>query len=349
MKVIAWPAYSSQKVNPYTSLLYEHIEKERGIDIYEFKNKLALVKGFDVLHVHWPEAMLIRVENPLLAFLYIFKFFLSVVVLKAKGTKVVWTVHNLKSHEPNFPLLRRFYFHWFFSVVDGLLFLSNTSMEVMLQQHPKFSEKPLKVTPHGHYRGVYPNHISQLEAKQNLSLKETHIVLLFLGQVRPYKNIPGLIETFRETSNSRLKLIIAGEPNSEELRAIIQRSCASDSRIHLFLNFIDDSELQMFFNASDLVILPYQEILNSGTALLSLSFNKPIVVPNKGSMAELKEMVGSDWVYTYEGDFSSSILADCLSWLQNSHRDQYASLQKLDWLNISKDTISLYREVLGKR
>lgn len=347
MKVIAWPAYSSRAVNPYTSLLYEHVVQQEGVQVYEFKNKLALTRKFDILHVHWPEAMLIRVQNPFLAFLYIFKFLISILSLKIRGARIVWTAHNLRSHESNFPFLRRFYLHWFSSSVDGLIALSKTSVKPLFEQYPCLSKKPFKVTPHGHYRGVYQNSLSNIEARQQLSLKEDDLVLLFLGQIRPYKNVLELIKVFKEMPNSGLKLLISGLPHSEDLKTEIENSCKEDSRIYPFLDFVEDSKLQLFFNASDLVILPYEEILNSGTALLSLSFNKPIVVPDKGALAELKDFVGGNWVYTYSGNFSSFTLIDSLNWLKSSCR-QNASLQDLDWFNIAKDTVNLYKEVLEK-
>jgi beta-1,4-mannosyltransferase len=41
--------------------------------------------------------------------------------------------------------------------------------------------------------------------------------------------------------------------------------------------------------AADLIALPYKEILNSGSAILALSFDRPILVPAAGALAELSE------------------------------------------------------------
>jgi len=346
MRIIAWPAHSSRQFNPYTSLLYKHIEEE-DIYVYEFSNKLAISEKFDILHVHWPEAMLIRVTNPFLAFFYVIKFLISVTVLKSRGTKIVWTVHNLKPHETNFFMLRKLYFRWFSLSVDGIIALSKASIDLLFEQYPALIKKPFRVTFHGHYRDVYPNCESRDEARKKLSLSNDQVVLLFLGQVRPYKNIHGLISVFKEIEDPNLTLLIAGLPNSSELKSTIQELCSSDTRINLNLDFICDQDLQVFFNATDLVILPYQEILNSGTALLSLSFDKPVVVPDKGAMAELQKVVGSEWIYTYEENFSSSTLTNCINWLHNTHRDTQAPLQDLDWKNIARETVNLYQEIFN--
>jgi len=81
--------------------------------------------------------------------------------------------------------------------------------------------------------------------------------------------------------------------------------------------------------------------------LLSLSFDKPVVVPDKGAMAELQKVVGSEWIYTYEENFSSSTLTNCINWLHNTHRDTQAPLQDLDWKNIARETVNLYQEIFN--
>lgn len=348
MKIIAWPSYSSCQENPYTLLLYKNIEKNENIEVYGFKNKLALSEKFDILHVHWPEAMLIRVQNPFLALLYVSKFILSVTVMKARGTKVVWTVHNFKSHETNFSFLRKAYFKWFSLAVDGVIALSKTSLDLLFEQYPVLAKKPFKVTFHGHYREAYQNAKSKKEAREYFSLSDEHTVLLFLGQMRPYKNVHQLISAFKEIKDPNLRLLIAGLPNSNKLKNSIQDFCDSDTRIISTLEFINDDDLQIFLNSANLVILPYKEILNSGTALLSLSFDKPAVVPDKGAMAELQKIVGNEWIFTYTEDFSSSTLINCVHWLYNSHRGAQAPLQNLDWTIIAKDTINLYQEVVDQ-
>ena len=55
----------------------------------------------------------------------------------------------------------------------------------------------------------------------------------------------------------------------------------------------------MFFSAADLVVLPFSDIMHSGSAILALSFNKPVLVPARGALPELQTRVGAAWVQTY--------------------------------------------------
>ncbi|MDY7008651.1 MAG: hypothetical protein SWX82_33215 [Cyanobacteriota bacterium] len=52
----------------------------------------------------------------------------------------------------------------------------------------------------------------------------------------------------------------------------------NDSRIKLKFGFVPDKKLQEYFRAANFVVLPFKDILNSGNALLALSFDCPVLV-----------------------------------------------------------------------
>ena len=51
--------------------------------------------------------------------------------------------------------------------------------------------------------------------------------------------------------------------------------------------FIKDDEFQLFFNAADVTVLPFTNVLNSGSLLLSMSFGSPVIAPRIGSIPEI--------------------------------------------------------------
>jgi len=347
MKIIAWPTHSGRKINPYTSLLYEQIEKSKNLEVDEFKNKTALLNKYDIAHVHWPEAMLIRQTNTLVAYLYVIKFVFSISVSKWRGAKFVWTVHNLKPHESKFPRLRKYFSSWLTNAVDGVIVLSQSTVELLKKNHPALLEKPIAVIPHGHYKSCYPNTTNRQESRSKLGITNSETVLLFIGQIREYKNVLTLIQCFRELGKENIRLLIAGSPDSTSLKQEIEANSEGDFRINNYLEFIDDNEIQFFLNAADLVVLPYTEILNSGSAILALSFNKPVLVPQKGSMSELKDIIGAKWVHTYENSLSSEALLEAINWLHQEDHSSLISLEKLDWNKIAEDTVQFYQKILN--
>ena len=104
----------------------------------------------------------------------------------------------------------------------------------------------------------------------------------------------------------------------------------------------------MLFSAADLVVLPFSDIMHSGSAILALSFNKPVLVPARGSLPELQALVGTEWVRTYEGELTPEILTAALEWTKNSRRKPRPNLSSFEWPHIVQATVDLYSR-LGAR
>jgi glycosyltransferase involved in cell wall biosynthesis len=104
--------------------------------------------------------------------------------------------------------------------------------------------------------------------------------------------------------------------------------------------------LATWLRAADVVVLPYSRIQNSGSAILALSADRPVVVPAIGAMTELRQQVGSNWVYTFEGDLTAEVLDDVAAWLRDADRGESPDLSGLAWPAIATQTLAAYRAVL---
>jgi glycosyltransferase involved in cell wall biosynthesis len=116
----------------------------------------------------------------------------------------------------------------------------------------------------------------------------------------------------------------------------------------LSLEDVPDDRLQVVLRAADVVVLPYRTILNSGTALLALSFDVPIVVPALGAMSDLERDVGSDWVRTYDGTIRPSVLEEAIEWAR-APRHGRPRLDDRGWDEVAARTEAFFREVTGRR
>jgi hypothetical protein len=109
---------------------------------------------------------------------------------------------------------------------------------------------------------------------------------------------------------------------------------------HVVLDFrsipLDDAELEAAIDGADAVVLPYKTIMNSGSALLALSRNRPVLAPNVGSLPEVRECVGADWLYLYDGDFREEVLRDFERWLRKTDRS-VAPLGPYEFSRIGRD------------
>jgi glycosyltransferase involved in cell wall biosynthesis len=128
----------------------------------------------------------------------------------------------------------------------------------------------------------------------------------------------------------------------------VRAAAGSSPAVRLELEFLSPDRIAMVLRAADLVVLPYRAIQNSGSAILALSADRPVVVPELGAMTELQRQIGADWVHTYSGDFTPAVLTDSLRWLRNGDRPARPDLTDLDWQTIAAETVAAYRDVLAR-
>lgn len=342
MHILAQPAFNNRKYNPYNWLLYTHI-KNLGVDVDEFSPQRLLQKKYTILHLHWPELPLNN-KTYLKAFIKTKALLLQIDWLRSRGVKTVFTIHNLSSHEHPHPQLEGWFWEAFIQRIDGCISLSHAGLEAARKCFPRLHDIPGFVVPHGHYRDEYPVYMSPQAARAALGISPSAKVLLFFGRIRAYKNVPQLIQAFRAISDSEAMLYIVGRPDVSLVREI-ESIAGEDSRVQLQLGHIPADKAQLYFQAADLVILPYREILNSGSALLALSFNCPILVPLQGALGELQAQVGREWVQTYVGEILSSKIESAMEWALSTPRAKQAPLETLDWKELAKQTVDAYTTI----
>lgn len=345
MKILARPAFRGGEAKPYTLLLYSSLQ-QLGVDVREFRSHSLLSWHGDLLHIHWPES-LIPTRNAFRAWLAAQEYRLSFRVARQRDVKIVWTVHDLAPHDVVYPEIELPFWDEFVARVDGAIALTQSGLDLARERYARLRDVPSFVIPHGHFRGIYPQTLSRDEARERLGVTDSEFILTFFGQVRPYKNIPELIRAFRALEGANLRLFVCGRLSKRvDLEDEILTAAADDPRIQLVLRYIEVEEIEIYLTASDLVVLPYNEILNSGSAFLGLSFDRPILVPGVGALPELRRAVGEEWVHTYEGRVDPSILGQAVNWARQRPRAARAPLDQFDWQRIAVQTLAAYEEVL---
>ncbi len=350
MHILAMPAFKNREKNPYNWLLYTSM-KDLGVQVDERDERSLLPlfrEQYAIWHLHWPDVPLNH-QNKLKALIKIQALLLQIDWARSQGVKMVWTVHNLSNHERRYPELEDWFWKAFIQRLDGYISLSQAGLEAAQERFPQLSQLPGFVIPHSHYRGEYPDTVSPQEARATLGILPDAKMLLFFGRIRPYKNVPDLIRAFRQFPEQEVILYIAGRSDCATLTQDLEREASSDPRIRMELDFIPKDKAQLYFRAADLVILPYREILNSGSALLALSFDRPVLVPKRGALSELQTHVGEEWVRTYEGDLTSTQIQDALMWALNTPRPKQAPLDALDWKELAQQTIDAYKAIAATR
>lgn len=341
MKILASPYRAFSEVNPTQALLYDSIEKH-GVRVSEFSMRKLFWEPWNVWHLHWPvESIIVRRKGS--RFLRLFEFWIGLKVARLKKIKIFWTAHNLRPHERDSPLLERIIWRALLANLDGIICMSDVAKRELLEEHPQCSSILIHTIPHGHYRGAYPDVLSRDEARAALGVSADEFVGVFIGQIRPYKGVVQLVRCFVAAQVTNSKLFVAGVA-SDSLREELESAAIPDANVRLHFGFVDRNDIQKYLRAADLVILPYVEILNSGSAILALSFDRPILVPDRGALSELRGVVGPDWVSLYEGPLNPGIVREAVQWTRarKAQPDTPAPLDALSWERIGRLTIQAF-------
>lgn len=311
----AWPAFLTKTSNPYNYILYNEISKQH-VEVYEFTFalnhivKALFVNNYQALHIHWPNNILFG-TNIFKARIRLYCFFVFVTLIRIFGKKLIWTVHNLDTHESRFPRLQKALDAFMYKNTDGFISLNQAGIEAIRARLTKKKSQRIVHIFHPHYKGYYKNSISKMEARKALSIPAEKFVFLFLGQIRAYKNVTGLVNAYKKLQSPDALLLIAGKVH-EDVRAELMDCLEGAKNIVFVDSFVKDDDLQLYFNCADAVVTPYNKIFNSGSAFLNLSFDRPTLAPNMWALSELKQIVGGRWIKTYENDISAGALETCM-------------------------------------
>lgn len=299
------------------------------VQVFFFSWHRALIGRYDIFHVHWPE-YLARASRGARGWGKRAAMRLLILRLRLSRTPVVWTMHNLDPHEAASGGEQ--------SRVRALL--DRVSVSVAL--NPAQST-PLKVPtvyiPHGHYKERFARHPhSEMEMSR----------VVFFGLIRPYKNVPRLIEVFAETARPGEFLSVVGRPQEDWLRAEIVQAAAGITQIGLDLRFVADEELVAEVTRAQLVVLPYLEMNNSGALFVALSLGRPVLVPRSAVNEAIAAEVGPEWMQLFDGEMTSEVLRRGLAWSEAPRTERTPAMAQRDWEAIGARHRELYRSLADR-
>lgn len=320
--------------------------REIGATVDDFSIPNLLTRTYDVWHLHWPEHFLNR-DAAVAASFNLGKHLGALEWARKRGAKIVWTVHNVRSHEQRHPKLESLFWSGFTKRIDAFITLTNAGLAVVRETFGSLRGRPGFFIPHGHYRDEYPLRLSQSEAREQLATGPKDRVFLFFGSLRKYKNVSQLIRVFRQMSGADWKLFVVGRPGYMELQREIRDLASSDSRICFVPGFVPPDRVQTYFAACDVVVLPFVDAFNSGSSILAVSLNRPVLLPASNTLAELQQTVGREWVRTFTGELNAEELQTAMQWSRSTSRDATAPLHELEWKGIAEKTLDAFRQVVS--
>lgn len=276
---------------------------------------------------------------------------ISLGIIKLLRKPVVGTIHDPRTHGGdeigplNFDLqahLKKISAHYLDRViVHG----AQTRKQAVSLGYP---EKTLRVIPHGMY-----DQFGQNEGKE----PEGNHTILFFGHLTKYRGTDRLTTIADQLSEycDNFQILVAGSMSEKRRQSEWGKQVLQDMKSHPNIvvrdDYIPESEVEDLFNRASIVVLPYYDATTSGVVMTAYSFATPIVATDTGDMGwtirkDETGLLASPDSTTEVTDKIMKVLSD------ESLRDQIQQniikeREKYSWHRIGKQTVDVYREIVG--
>ena len=299
---------------------------------------IAIVREIrpDVIHVQWWRLWFVD---------YMALFFYK----KYCGC-VVFTVHNIMPHDSGIRYKKKC--SDYYNKVDKLIVHVNQTKEQLVKDFFLPIGK-IFVVPHGLLNNNVDNSVVdsyevELENKWNVKSK---IVFSLLGYQSHYKGTDILKNVLEKSkllqNNSHILFIIAGKGD-----IITPKMMHGYNNVLVINNFIPSEQLEAIMRVTDVQLLPYRTISQSGVLLSTIDKEIPYIATDVGGLSEPLSIASIGWLISPDSMDELQSLLESLSLCpkeiqckKNNH-DGWKSVKKYyDWKDIGRKTMDCYRTV----
>ncbi|MEZ5284674.1 MAG: glycosyltransferase family 4 protein [Vicinamibacterales bacterium] len=342
--------------NPYQELLAAGLGA-LGVEVVHVARRLWFLPSVwsrgrpEVVHLHAPDHFVVyRCCAPAaLAALVITA--VQLVLLRRRGVRIVWTVHDLMNHERRYPVIDRWCRRLTARLSDALI-VHCASAHTEAAAALGVDAAPISVVPHGHYLSAYPSSGGgRAAARAALGLPHDGTLLLFLGNIRRHKGVDGLLQAFARLERPGTRLVVAGQPFDAEIGGEIAALAGRDPDVTLRLATVPDNQIGQYMAAANVVVCPFTSSLTSGSLVLALSHARAVVVPRLGCAPD---MVGDDGGFLHDAGAPDGLVralraaVDAAPRLDGMGLANRSRVEGHDWAGIAAQTLAVYESgVIG--
>ncbi|GAA3631895.1 hypothetical protein GCM10022200_13560 [Microbacterium awajiense] len=280
--VLAYPDYPD---NPWQRVVYSAFSAAGGRvlpleRIGELAAAAAAVRrdgGRCVLHLNWTAP--ISQASPSIAdsARAVDEAVTAIRAFLADGGRLVWSVHNVLPHElhhfaPEVILCRAL------AEAAHAIVIMNPATPTLMAPLCALDPARTVTIDHPRYLGEFDDTVTRAEARERLGLDPDDVATLFFGLIRPYKGVESVVDAFDRFDDPRRRLLVAGATGPGYSPDEVDRMLHPRPWLTRHRDRVPDDEVQLWFAASDLVVLPYRRGLNMSVLLLAATFGTPSIV-----------------------------------------------------------------------
>lgn len=288
MKRISFFPLDLSDDNSYISRMYQAIklaEKDVVVANLDIKRNWNFFIHSDIFWLNWYENI---DHRSIYTTIYsILRKLVELFLMKILRGKIFFVFHNKQPHEVSFYRLTIWFMRYLLRCSDVIVVLCDESRDVINNiLNVKSLNKVVKIS-HPAYKCI---------PKQYPSCCPNKFVVLFLGLIRPYKNIELILEL--ALKYPEFDFVISGMICDTSYGDMLKDKAERVSNIYLEYKHNTDEELNKLMEEASVLVLPYHKAssLNSGMAMYAFSKGLNVVMPEIGTVKELKNR---DLVFSY--------------------------------------------------
>ena len=311
-----------------------------------FKSKLKIING-----LRWIVGSLLSIFHARMNGVSMFHFHIfysnsliifNLFLVKLLFGKVILTIHDVSSLSCNEESLMSY--KLMYKLTDLILTHNEFSKKEIIKKNYTLTQK-IHIVPHGNYTPFIEIKQDKLKSKQYLGIPENKKIILFFGMIKEAKGLDILLKAFRKVVdlNSNIILLIAGRTWQDDLllyQNLIDKNNLANN-IFFHNRFIEDKDVGHYYCVSDLVVLPYKRIYQSGVLMMALSYARPVLVSDLDPFNEILSDNKNGFFFKSEdiNDLAKKLcllLTDTENLLRVQQNGKRLVNQRYDWIQIGR-------------
>ncbi len=324
-----------QNVKRYKKLISLKTVKETFKSTSEF---FSHVKKFDLLNLH------LSGYTRLASYVFI----PGIINFKNSGGKVVYTIHDVLPFPEGETVSE--YLKFYYNLSDAAIVGNEKEKDLLIKYFDY--KKPIYIAIHGIYELFNLGKTTREEALKKLNLKETQEKMLFFGILRKNKGLDTLLRALKIIKDKKLlknpKLIIAvterTDPFAPFEKLINKLGLEKEAQVYKNKEGFDIPEIENFFKATDVLILPYTQASQSGVLNIAFAFKIPTILSEK--FAESKKIDGRMGIVIKPNDpqHLAEKIAEFFSTLANKKEIYLKNIEEYNKKHSFKQTAEIHKK-----
>lgn len=338
----------------YPKMLYSGEQKEYGSTIFRYDdvvynintlNPLNWIRIREEINKYKPDLIIVQWWH-----IYFAPVYQGILRRINQKTPVIFICHNIFPHE-GASFFARFLTKTTLVHASGMIVHSDSEADSLKEV---LDDVKFRIAMIPTFNVFKRNNVSVADARKLLGISENTHVLLFFGFIRKYKGLKYLIDAMPQITKNHAdtELIIVGEffdNDRDDYCELIEKTGCS-RKIRLVEGYLPDEEVEPYFAACDVLVLPYISATQSGIVQIAYSFEKPVIATRVGGLPDV--VVDGKTGYIIEPEDTNAIVEAVKKYYDIADKDKFTCEihnhnRLFSWEHMNDVIEDLYEEIKG--